>query len=197
MIVDGFRFAPVEPVRIIIDAASVEAEETVESARVGHGGGRRAQMPFAHHARDITGILKAGGDGFFRFGQSGAISGHTSADGVSAGKKRGSRRSADRSRSVPVGEACAGAREGVNVGSLEIGGSEAAQIVTALIVGKEYDEVGTAYGGLGKSGLQDGGAGGGEEITTGEHDRTMIAMAKHMGDRFKRDEMDDCAVASC
>ena len=70
-----------------------------------------------------------------------SVVGDAGADGISPGHQCRARGSAHGRRRIPIREARAGRGQAVDVGRLQIGCAQAAQIVAAQIVGQEDDDI--------------------------------------------------------
>ena len=97
--------------------------------------------------------------------KSGAVAGNAGADGIASGHQCAAGRGADGRVRIPVGEAGAVGGESVDVGRAKVGGAVAAEVVGALIVRHEDNDVGAGRG-LRLHGRGQGG--GGEEVASGE-----------------------------
>ena len=163
--------APVEKVRVVVDASAEVAETVIEALSVGTSRGGRAEMPLANLGGGIAGVLEQLGERHLRRPQTHAGAGvveQAGAAGIAAGQKRRARGRTDSGGGVELRKAHPGLRQRVHVRRMQIGGAIAAEVYAALIVGHDDDYVGTRRGGpenrSGEQARSERGGGNGESV---------------------------------
>ncbi|MFT6863092.1 MAG: hypothetical protein ACJAVK_001653, partial [Akkermansiaceae bacterium] len=111
-----------------------------------------AEVPLAEAGGGVALALEVVGDGVFGgvesfFGRREEdMLVHADALGVAAGEEGGTGGGANRGGDHEVGELAAFGGEAVDIGGLDLGGAEAAEVAVALVIGEDDDEVGLVSG---------------------------------------------------
>src|SRR5699024_1953674 len=138
--------APVEDVRVVVDASGPEPEHLLEAVAGGRELLGRPEMPFAEQASAIAALPQTEGEGGLRRqARSTAAAAedrlHTRMGGVLPGQQRGPGRGADRRVRVPARELHAVAAQRIQVRGGDVVGAEAAQVAPAEIIGIQDHDV--------------------------------------------------------
>jgi len=128
--------------RVVIHTAGVKSEEAVEAEFARIRSVLVSQVPFPDQARRVAVLLQHAGDSGPVWLKKAAINRYADAIGPASGEQRGARRGAHGRICIPVGEACSGGRQAIEIRCSQIARTLATQVGVAVIVGENHDEVG-------------------------------------------------------
>ena len=155
--VAGFDHAVTSEFRMVVvdeRARHGRAEGFVEnSARVGH---RSSAVPFADEGGAVAGRAEDAGVERLGDGDAAAVVDEAEALAVDAAEDAGAGGTAERSGGVAGGEAHAGLRQAVDVGSFDGALVQAAHVAPAEVVDHHDDDVGRSRGGGDAGGAEQG-----------------------------------------